>query len=467
LRVARWAYLLEENPDFRRWYDNLARGSMGTAKNTAKVLYRFLRHHDMTPESLTDMAKRDVREVEDLLMDFVSELHGEGKAPGYIDNYLKAVKSWLKFNGVNLVRRIKVGNRNETPTIEDERVPTNEELLQILSYAGERGRCSISLIALAGLRPKTLGDMTGMDGLEVRDLPEMVIEGGTVQFTRIPTMVSVRKSLSKAKHKYFTFLGSEGCEYIKAYLEKRLAMGEELSQNSAIIAVKVGHEETGFRKESETTSKHIVTKTVTKEIREAMRPRFKWRPYVLRAYFDTRLLVAENHGKISHAYRQFFMGHVGDIEAKYTTNKGRLPDTLIEDMRRRFTDSEEYLTTRKASGEDPEMTTIRTMVESGVLDIHKPNVRAYLLQKLGIEDMEMKVARMRETGLEEDEAEATVIAGELGLDPMSLESLRSRRVKNTKKIVSEDELEGYLEEGWDIYSTLPSGSVVVRKVTYR
>jgi len=83
-----------------------------------------------------------------------------------------------------------------------------------------------------------------------------------------------------------------------------------------------------------------------------MRPRFKWRPYVLRAYFDTQLLIAENHGKVSHAYRQFFMGHVGDIEARYTTNKGRLPDTLIEDMRRRFTDSEEYLTTRKAQDEE-------------------------------------------------------------------------------------------------------------------
>ena len=112
MRKARWAYLLEEDEDFRRWYDDLARGSRGTAKNTAKVLYRFLRIHDMTPESLVDMAKRDVREVENVLMDFVSELHGEGKSPGYIDNYIKAVKSWLKFNGVLLVRRIKVGNHN-------------------------------------------------------------------------------------------------------------------------------------------------------------------------------------------------------------------------------------------------------------------------------------------------------------------------------------------------------------------
>lgn len=352
MRVAKWAYLLEENPDFRRWYNNLAMGSEGTARNSARVLYRFLRLHDLTPGSFTDMAKRDVREVEDLLMDFVSELRREGKAPGYIDNYLKAVKSWLTFNGVMLVRRIKVGNVNETPTIEDERVPTNEELLQILSYAGERGRCSISFIALAGLRPKSLGDMTGMDGLEVRDLPEMVIEGGAVRFTRVPTRVNVRKSLSKAKHKYFTFLASEGCDYLKAYLEKRLAMGEELSQNSAIIAVKVGHEGTGFRKESETAAGHIVTKTVTKEIRDAMRPRFEWRPYVLRAYFATRLLVAENNGKISHAYSKFFMGHKGDIAARYTTNKGRLPDEVIEDMRRRFTDSEEYLSTRKVRDEE-------------------------------------------------------------------------------------------------------------------
>ncbi|GAI95754.1 unnamed protein product, partial [marine sediment metagenome] len=38
--------------------------------------------------------------------------------------------------------------------------------------------------------------------------------------------------------------------------------------------------------------------------------------------------------------------------ARYTTNKGRLPDALIEDMRQRFTDSEEYLTTRKVRDEE-------------------------------------------------------------------------------------------------------------------
>jgi len=352
VRRARWAHLLEENRVFRRWYDNLARGSEGTARERARVLYRFLGIHDLTASGLAEMATEDVRAVEDLLMDFVTRLHREGKAPGYIENYVKAVKSWLEFNGVKLVRRIKIGNRNHTPTLEDERVPTPDELLQILSYADGRGRCSIAFMALAGLRPQVLGNMTGTDGLEVRDLPEMRMEGGRVTFAKVPTMVVVRPILSKAGHRYFTFLAEEGCDYLKAYLERRLALGEELGPDSAIITVKPGHEATGFRAHAGLDSGHIVTKTVTGEIRGAMRPRFKWRPYVLRAYFDTQLLIAENHGKVSHAYRQFFMGHKGDIEARYTTNKGRLPDALIEDMRRRFSDSEEYLTTRKAQDEE-------------------------------------------------------------------------------------------------------------------
>jgi len=191
---------------------------------------------------------RDRRGVEDLLLDFVSRLHREGKAPAYIDNYLKAVRSWLNFHEITLVRRIKIGNRNATPTIEDERVPTRDELRTIFYYARPRARCSIALMAFSGLRPETLGNIRGTDGLMIRDLPELRIEDRHVRFTKMPTMIVVRPSLSKAKHKYFTFLTSEGCEYLKAYLEKRLASGEELTAESAVIAVTPGFENKGYRK---------------------------------------------------------------------------------------------------------------------------------------------------------------------------------------------------------------------------
>jgi hypothetical protein len=67
-----------------------------------------------------------------------------------------------------------------------------------------------------------------------------------------------------------------------------------------------------------------------------MRPRYTWRPYVLRAYCDTQLLLAESNGRLSHAYRAFFMGHKGDIEARYTTNKGRLTPQMMVDLRKKL-----------------------------------------------------------------------------------------------------------------------------------
>ena len=70
LRRARWKYLLDENVNFRRWYENLARGSEGTAQERARVLFRFLTIHEMTPQSLVDLASKDRRQVEDLLSDF-------------------------------------------------------------------------------------------------------------------------------------------------------------------------------------------------------------------------------------------------------------------------------------------------------------------------------------------------------------------------------------------------------------
>lgn len=448
--------------DFRRWFENLARGSEHTARVRARDLFRFLREQDMTPESIVKLAREDRSKVEDLLMDYVTELHRKKLSPGYMENYLKAVKSWMSFNGIELVRKIKIGNSGATPTLEDERVPTREELRQLLLYADERGRCSICLMAFAGLRPESIGDLNGVDGLEVRDLPEMEIGGSEVTFKAIPTKMLVRPNLSKTRKKYSTFLIDEGCQNIKAYLEKRMALGEDIGLNSPIISVKQGYEEAGFRGKSET--RHVTTKTVTKEIRDAMRPKFRWRPYVLRAYFDTQLLLAENHGKISHAYRQFLMGHKGDIEARYTTNKGILPTNVIEDMRQSLLKCEEYLSARPVGREeDPEITTIRTMVESGVLDLSKPNVKQYLIQKLGIQDMEIRVAKTREQGYSDDEAIARVIFGELGIEPMKIETSKPKNSGDPKMVVNEEQLETYLAEGWDVQTVLPSGKILLKR----
>ncbi|MEM3334236.1 MAG: hypothetical protein QW745_08585 [Thermoplasmata archaeon] len=60
-------------------------------------------------------------------MDFVRKLEKEGKAGSYIIMFKKVIRSWLKFNGINIILDINIANENVNPTIMDERVLTKEE----------------------------------------------------------------------------------------------------------------------------------------------------------------------------------------------------------------------------------------------------------------------------------------------------------------------------------------------------
>jgi hypothetical protein len=283
------------------------------------------------------LARSNLMGFQNSLEDLVSKLEDEGKSPGYIQGLLKAAKSWLRYNNIMLTRRIKIKNSTATLTIENEKVPSQEELSGILRASSSRIKVAIALIAFADLRPQTLGNHDGSDGLMLKDLHELKIKGKEVVFEKIPTMVVVRPSLSNARHKYFTFLSSEGCTYLKEYLEERIRSGEKLTPNSPLIA----HE----RKEA-AQKPFVQTGKLTHFIRQYIRKAGVYkRPYVLRVYAETQLIIAESKGKISHPYLQFIAGHKGDIEARYSTNKGVLPPDMIEDMRKCYKECEPFLST--------------------------------------------------------------------------------------------------------------------------
>jgi len=337
------------NPDTKRWFDNLSRGSKLTATQRLYKLVNFCRDHDITPISLVELARKDRLIVSDLIQDHIAAMEEAGRAPSYIRSVYTAVKSWLSYFDIELHRRIKVANADVATTLASERVPTGEEMFEILSRAPLREGAIISLMAKAGLRPETLGNYDATDGLTIRDLPDLVIQHGTARFLRCPPMIIVRKSLSKARHQYFTFITTQGAKKLLAYLNDRLHSGEVLTPYTPIVAPdhryhygRLGNKGKAF----------LTTKQICRRIREVLRPRFRFRPYVFRAYFDTQLLIAEARGRIAHDFRVFFMGHKGSIEAKYTTNKGVLPEALIDEMRSSFERSEEFLDL-EAVNEDP------------------------------------------------------------------------------------------------------------------
>jgi hypothetical protein len=232
-------------------------------------------------------------------------------------------------------------------------------------------------------------------------------------------------------------LGSEGCTYIKEYLEARIRSGEQLKPESPLIA----HE----RKEA-AEKRFVMTRKITHFVRQSMRKAGVYkRPYVLRAYFDTNMIIAESKGKISHPYLQFLMGHKGDIEARYSTNKGMLPPDMIEDIRRCYRECETYITTVSQPIEQS------SIVKEAKIEALKTIAKSLL----GIELLDVKVAKEKEIGRELTKDE------ELKLYEEELKKLRERH--NPHRIIREEELERFLEEGWCVQTILPSGRILIRK----
>ncbi|MCP8308884.1 MAG: site-specific integrase [archaeon] len=424
--------------DVKRWLKNLARGSPVTAEVAVRRISRACELLSKNPKEMVDEAKNNLREFQDFLEDMVARLEAERKSPGYIQGILKVVKSWLKYNDVTLTRKIKVSNSTATPTIENEQVPSQEELARIFRVSPPRIRVAEALMAFADLRPESIGNYDGSDGLRLKDLPELKIENGQVVFEKVPTMITVRSTLSKARHKYFTFLSSEGCTYLKEYLEERIRFGEDLRPESPLIA----HE----RKEA-SVKPFLMTKKITHFIRQCMRKAGVYkRPYVLRAYAETQLIIAESKGKISHPYLQFIAGHKGDIEARYSTNKGVLPPDMIEDIRKSYKECEPFLST-----------TAQPLEQSSVIKEAKIEaLKSIAKSLLGIELLEVKVAKEKEIGRELSKDE------ELELFESELKKLREGK-HNPQRIVHEKELERHLAEGWQFVSVLPSQKILIKK----
>ena len=105
--------------------------------------------------------------------------------------------------------------------------------------------------------------------------------------------------------------------------------------------------------------------------------------------------MTESKGKISHPYLQFFMGHKGGMEARYSTNKGRLPPDMVEGMRESYKTCELFLSTMTQPLEHG------NIVKEAKLEALKSIAKSLL----GIDLLEVKVAKEREVGRELDRDE--------------------------------------------------------------
>jgi hypothetical protein len=427
---AKYIALLED-PDVKRWYDNISRGSRVTADVYLRRLGSFCNIIKTGPKEL---AAHSEQELYNILLDRISQMEQEGKMGSYIESEIKSVKSWLSHMGKDIKKKIRIEGARDAPSLKDERVPTKEELKRIILSADKKTRVAAILVAHSGVRIQTIGNYKGDDGLRLEDFPELEIKSDRVDFKQKPTTVVVRKSLSKARHQYLSFLSEEGCEYIQDYLDERINQGEVLTPKSPLVTPKLK------------MKLFIRANNVGDDVRVALRSAgFSWRPYVLRCYFDTMLMLAESKGLVLRDYRQFWMGHKGDIENRYTTNKCRLPEEVINDMRQAYERSQEFLqTTEKAKTSEEKV---------------KETIKKQLLLLAGIGQQE--VDKIDFSSVTDEELQGIVrrkLLGQTRPSDLSKQSVDCPK----QKVVKVMETNIYLEKGWEYVAKISDDMIVIR-----
>lgn len=417
--VAKYGHLLS-NPDVKRWHDNLAAASPITAEVYLRTLGLYCELEKTTPAQI--VKEVESKEFRDGFTDFVRRFEAQGKAGSYVLRFRKAVKSWASYNDKELKMKLNIRGINLTPTLDHERVPTREELSKILRMASPRGRVSVAMMAFSGLRPETLGDFRGTDGLRLGDFPELKVFRARAEFGKPPCTVVVRGNLSKARHRYFTLIGGEGVLYIQDYLRRRVEAGEELSPETSLI----GFDPRGIRK-----NQFLRTTLVTRDVKEAIvKSGFTWRPYVLRSFCDTGLALAESKGFVSHPYLQFWMGHKGDIEARYSVNKGTLPQEMVRDMKESYRKALRFLqTTATGTSEDEQKAEFKRLVATAV----------------GFRSEE--IAKM-DFGIMSDAELQGLVKQRLGA------TMKNNGAK--QKVVPAGDVERYIVQGWEYVSVYPN-----------
>jgi len=146
-------------------------------------------------------------------------------------------------------------------------------------------------------------------------------------------------------------------------------------------------------------------------------------------------MLAESKGLIIRDYRQFFMGHKGDIEARYTTNKYRLPPDVVEDMRSSYAKCAELLETMKKISEDEVAVAFRRQ----------------LMLVVGFKSEELD--KMDIASMTDDEVYEAIRQKLVGM--MVNNGARQR-------VIPIEEVERYIAEGWEYVDTLPNNKAIMR-----
>jgi integrase len=394
----------------------------------------------LTPDGLILLPSEGVAEKVQAFCDRYNET-GKARTAHLALNYLR---SFFKHNGLE---KLNVDDYNWRKNRRIEYVPTKEEVYRITEHCDARGKAIILCAFQSGLRNSAIRAVCHSDIKEQ-------LETGKIPI-RIHVSSEFRQRVPEAckeDAEYYTFFGKEATQALKDYMEWRINKYGNIGEDEPLFIPYEAFSQPKSRKNalSEDSPQRLIK-------RAARRARMKdWR-YIrfhslhksFRAVLDAGYV---DGGQMAEDDKEYLMGHrlSGSKEPYHNANADVLEQRYM-----------------KLNWSPTSQVTNETKVEM---------IKTFA-RSLGVNELELKIQKLREEQpeLEEMDAIGRVMREELGINPMKTKMVKYRKNderddcsngncrKYETRIVTEKELVPRLDEGWDLVKELRSGKIVIKR----
>jgi integrase len=188
-------------------------------------LINFLNHLDLSPDDFVALGKKDPSLVEKKILSFIGAQKSrveKGEITGAtVSNFLKALRLLLEMNDVSLnwkkIRRILPRSRRYAV----DRIPTLEEIREILDAADGRGKALTLLLLSSGVREGAIEYFQVQDYSKI-EKEDKIVAGRLVVYRGEPEM-------------YVTFISAETVQALNKYIQFRKEHGEYIHRASPLF----------------------------------------------------------------------------------------------------------------------------------------------------------------------------------------------------------------------------------------
>ena len=297
----------EELDPTEKWLVNVSYANSGSKRTEEKYrrdFTQFLKFFGKTSKeiiteyrSLTNFndALRFKDQIADVILSWIVHLREEGLANCTIAGKVCSVKSFLKYN------RIQIGYipTAKGTTEYHNRDIKREEIATILNVSIPRDRAFYAVMTQSGLRPVTICR------LQIKHIEyDRLLRG------ECPVKIDVPCKIAKGKyHSYFTFISEEAIHNLKSYLKTR-----NVTKDSYLF-IKTGSQNTPMKPSAFSAQ---FNKTIRK-LREKNVLDFELRdnkPSELRLY-NLRKFFEKFAHKAGEEFSEFWMGHKIGVQDHY------------------------------------------------------------------------------------------------------------------------------------------------------